>query len=356
MSSHFNKIVPVIGHTNTLKHLAEQIKGGVLPHGLLFVGPKGVGKATVAYQLIYSLFKGGDLKTEGKADDPLFRRLINGSHSDFKHIQLKFSEEGKVQQEIPLDLIRDIVHFLQTTPLEGGWRIVLIEDADCLGRKAANALLKSLEEPPPRTLLILCASQEQQVLPTLRSRCQRIVLKKLTDDEVRQVLVEYHNVTAEELSFLTLFAEGSPGRAIMLLRLGAKQFYQEFLDVLLAAIKGQHTSLVTFIEKYTQVQPDKCFDPYRAVGYFMSWWLGQYLIETVQKEDDRLLMGDKQLKTQIFDRFSFEFWEQHYHKINFFYHHPHAVGLERKYCLAVLMLGFVFGPKAYNEVVANEFR
>lgn len=356
MSSYFNKIVPVVGHTSILKLLVEQIKGGTLPHGLLFVGSKGIGKSTVAYQLIYSLFKGGDLNAGINAEDSLFRRLNNGSHADFKHIKLKFNEEGKVQQEIPLDLIREVVHFLQTTPLEGGWRVVLIEDADCLGRKAANALLKSLEEPPPRTLLILCASQEQQVLPTLRSRCQRIIFKKLTDDEVRQVLVEYHKVTTEELSLLTLFAEGSPGRAIMLLQLGGHQFYQEFLDVLLAAIKGQHALLVTFIEKYTQPQPDKCFDPYRAVGYFMSWWLGQYLIETYQQKDDNLILEDKQRKSQIFERFPFEFWEQHYHKINFFYQHPHAVGLERKYCLAVMMLGFVFGPKAYNEVIVNEFR
>lgn len=354
MSLHFNKVVPVIGHTSILKHLAEQIKGGVFPHGLLFVGPKGVGKSAVAYQLIYSLFKGEDLTSAIKVEDPLFRRLSSGSHADFKHLQLGFNEEGKAQQEIPLNLIREVVQFLQTTPLEGGWRVVLIEEADCLGRKSSNALLKSLEEPPSRTLLILCASQEQQVLPTLRSRCHRIVFKKLTDDEVRQVLRECYTGIDEELDLLTSFAEGSPGRAMMLLQLGGKQFYQEFLNVLQAAIKGQHEGLITFIEKYTQVQLDKCFDPYRAVGYFMSWWIGRYLLETPQGEINSIL-GDQQPKVQILKRFPFEFWEQHYHKINFFYHHPQAVGLERKYCLAVMMLGFVFGPQAYHEGIGNEF-
>ncbi|AIL13045.1 hypothetical protein IM40_05240 [Candidatus Paracaedimonas acanthamoebae] len=356
MLPHVNKIVPIIGHTSILKHFAEQIKGGVLPHGLLFVGPKGVGKSTVAHQLIYSLFNGRDLSSEINIEDPIFRRLINKSHADFKHLQLESNEEGKAQQEIPLDVIRGVVHFLQTTPLEGGWRVVLIEDADCLGRKAANALLKSLEEPPPRTLLILCASQEQQMLLTLRSRCQRIVFKRLTDDEVRQVLGKYHSVADEELGLMTMFAEGSPGRAMMLLQLGGKQFYQEFLDALLAAINGQHALLVTFIEKYTQAQLDKEFDSYRAVGYFISWWLGRYLLETYQEEEESLILGDKQLKFEILKRFPFKFWEQHYHKINFFYHHPHAVGLERKYCLAIMMLGFIFGPKAYNEGIENEFR
>ncbi|MBN9412766.1 MAG: DNA polymerase III subunit [Candidatus Paracaedimonas acanthamoebae] len=356
MSFEVNKIIPVVGHTRILQDLAEQIKNHVLPHGLLLIGPKGVGKSTLAFQLISTLFKGVNLDIEMTSEDPMHRRLIHGSHADFKHIQLKINEEGKAQQEIPLELVREVVQFLQTTPLEGGWRIVLIEDADCLGRKAANALLKSLEEPPPKTLLILCASQEQQVLPTLRSRCHRIVLKRLTDEEVRKVLRKYPNIPADELELLTMFAEGSPGRAMMLWQLGGKQFYQEFLDVLQSSIKGQFTLLVPFIEKYTQTQPDKSFDPYRAIGYFISWWLGRYLLKIGQNEDDIFKLGDTQLKSQIFKRFPFKFWEQHYHKINFFYHHPQIVGLERKYCLAVIMLGFVFGPKAYNEGIENEFR
>jgi DNA polymerase-3 subunit delta' len=356
MSLYLNKGSSVIGHTSILNRFIDQIKNNTFPHGLLLVGPKGVGKSTLAYQLIYSLFNLKNLTSDSQAENPIFRRLLNGSHADFKHIQLGFNEEGKAQQEIPIDLIREVVHFLQATPLEGGWRVVLIEDADFLGRKAANALLKSLEEPPAKTLLILCTSQEQQVLPTLRSRCQRVVLSKLTDEEVRQVLSGYSSFTDEELSLLVPFAEGAPGRAIMLSHLGGRQFYQEFLGALQAAIEGQYVLLATFIEKYTQNQVNKGFDLYRAVGYFMSWWLGSYFLETHQEKVDNLMLGDKQLKAQILKRFPFEFWEQHYHKINYFYHHPHAVGLERKYCLAVMMLGFVFGAKAYNEGVANEFR
>lgn len=356
MGPYFDKIMPVIGHKHILQQLAQQIKSKMLPHGLLVVGPKGVGKSRLAYQLIYSLFKEEELNASIKIEDPIFRRLINGSHADFKHIHLEITEEGKAQQEIPLGLVREVVHFLQATPLEGGWRVVLIEDADCLGRKAANALLKSLEEPPSKTLLILCASQEQQVLPTLRSRCQRMALKKLTDDEVRTVLTDHLSLTDEELRLLILFAEGSPGRAMMLFHLGGKSFYQEFLEVLQAAIKGQYALLVTFIEKYTQVEVEKGFDPYRAVGYFISWWLGMHLLDGHQEKSAFLIGQEKHQQDQIFKRFPVEFWEQHYHKINFFYHHPHTVGLERKYCLAVIILGFVFGPKADNEVIANEFR
>lgn len=350
-----DKIMSVIGHNPVLQYLTQQLKSKKLPHGLFLIGPKGIGKSRLAYQLIYSLFKEGELDAGIKPEDPLFRRLINGSHADFKHVQLGFSPEGKAQQEIPLGLIRDVVQFLQATPLEGGWRIVLIEDADCLGRKASNALLKSLEEPPEKTLLILCASQEQQVLPTLRSRCQRMALKKLRDDEVREVLTNQLNLTDDELRLLILFSEGSPGRAMMLFHLGGKFFYHEFLEVLQTAIKGQYGLFVSFIEKYTQVDIEKGFDPYRAVGYFISWWLGRYLLADYQEKRTFLIHEDKSHQEYIFKRFPVQFWEQHYHKINFFYHHPHAVGLERKYCLAVMMLGIVFGSKAYNEVVENEF-
>ncbi len=352
MSSH--KFIPIVGHKTILENLNERIKNKNIPHGLLFLGPKGIGKSTLAYQLAYSLFRESKLAANIDTEDPLFRRLLQGSHADFKHIRLGFNEEGKPHQEIPLEASRDIVQFLQVTPLEGGWRVVLIEDAEFLSRKAANALLKSLEEPPSKTLLILCASQEQQVLPTLRSRCQRVIFNKLEKEEVKKVLVEYHPFTEEELSVIMRFSEGSPGRAILLSQLGGHEFYQEFFEMLQAAITGKYSFLFSFVENYTQVKSEKGFDLYRAVGYFISWWIGRYLIEIHQENCKNSPFEEKQL--QILKRFPIKFWAQHYHKINFFYHHSHAVGLERKYCLAFILLGIVFGPNAYNEEIANEFR
>ncbi len=348
-----DKFISIVGHKDILKNLNERIKKENLPHGLLFLGPKGIGKSTLAYQLAYALFGKKELVAKIDIEDPLFRRLLQGSHADFKHIRLGFNEEGKAHQEIPLEAIRNIVQFLQVTPLEGGWRVVLIEDAEFLSRKAANALLKSLEEPPTKTLLILCASQEQQVLPTLRSRCQRVVFNKLEKEDVKKVLLEYHSFSEEEITPLMKFSEGSPGRAILLSQLGGHQFYQEFFDMLQEAITGKYSFLFTFVENYTQVKIEKGFDLYRAIGHFISWWLGSYLIEIHQESGEKSIWEEKQL--QILKRFPVKFWVQHYHKINFFYHHPHAVGLERKYCLAFILLGIVFGPNAYNEGITNEF-
>jgi DNA polymerase-3 subunit delta' len=113
--------------------------------------------------------------------------------------------------------VRRITGFMALTPAEGGWRVVVVDGAEDLNQASANALLKILEEPPPRAILLLVCAAPGRLLPTIRSRCRRLRLGPLGDAAMGQLLGQYlPGLDADERGRLVTLAEGSPGRAIML--------------------------------------------------------------------------------------------------------------------------------------------
>ncbi len=104
---------------------------------------------------------------------PVFRRLVELAHSDFRLLRRSLNDKGKLRSEIVIEDVRAAIDFLRLTPAEGAWRVLIVDAADDLNRNAANALLKILEEPRPRTVLILVSHAPGRLLPTIRSRCRR---------------------------------------------------------------------------------------------------------------------------------------------------------------------------------------
>jgi DNA polymerase-3 subunit delta' len=140
-----------------------------------------------------------------------------GSHADLLTIERTLNERGKLRSEIVVDDVRRIADFLRRTPAEGGWRVVVLDGAEDLNRNAANALLKVLEEPPPRAILLLVCSAAGRLMATIRSRCRRLALGPLDEATVRTLLERYAPETpAEDAARLAAMAEGSIGRALTL--------------------------------------------------------------------------------------------------------------------------------------------
>jgi DNA polymerase III subunit delta' len=194
---------------------------GRLPHGWLLTGPRGIGKATLAYRFARALLAGPDASDASLAVDPehpVFRQVARGSHPDLKVIEaLRDPRTGKVKSEITVDLVRAATASLNTTAAQGGHRIVVIDGAESLNRNAANALLKSLEEPPPGAILLLVSHQPGRVAPTLRSRCAKLALARLPDTEVRAALARHAPDLPEgQHDALAQLARGSIGRALEL--------------------------------------------------------------------------------------------------------------------------------------------
>lgn len=248
----------VIGHKAQVEMFRRAIQRGRLAHGFLFIGPKGIGKRQFARTLAQCLFcerhKDEDLDACG--DCPSCRQIQANTHPDLLTIGLP---EGKKILPIGL-LIGDdnnrgkagLCYELAHAPMTAERRIAIIDDADAMNEDAANALLKTLEEPPPGAILILLSPDSEAVLPTIRSRCQPMLFSPLNRDQIIQLLTAEGKPTQEVETVLDM-AEGSLELARRLLEpelmglwKAVDQQMQSVTKDSLSAIKKIQTALEEF--------------------------------------------------------------------------------------------------------------
>jgi DNA polymerase-3 subunit delta' len=206
----------VTGHRRLTTLLSSAIARATLPPTLLFVGASGVGKFVVARAVAATLNCTSPVRDrEGLPVDACGQcrsceRISRGVHVDVLTL------EPDDRASIKIDVVRDVLDRTGYRPFEGRRRVVTIRDADALEDQAQNALLKSLEEPPPSTVFILTTAVPGVLLPTVRSRCMHLRFGRLTTDEVRQVLERDHGLGAEEAQETAALADGSVGHALAL--------------------------------------------------------------------------------------------------------------------------------------------
>ncbi len=188
----------LFGHQEAEQALLESYQSGRIPHAWLIGGAPGIGKATLAYRLARFVLAHPDPKAPAvqKAptlaldpDNPVARRIAAQAQGDLLVLERTINEQtGKLYTVIRVDDVRRTVSFFGSTAGEGGWRIAIVDAVDDLQREGANALLKVLEEPPARTLLLLVSHAPGRELPTIRSRCRRLLLRPLeVADVVRAI-------------------------------------------------------------------------------------------------------------------------------------------------------------------------
>ncbi|MBI0432848.1 DNA polymerase III subunit delta' [Roseomonas sp. KE0001] len=207
------------GHDAAMAALEAAGRGGRLHHAWLISGPQGTGKATLAYRFARWLLAGRPPSSPPlhlPPQDAVFRRVAAGGHADLRVLAPNAGERG-VKLMIRVDEVRQVPRFLGLTAAEGGWRIVVIEQAEAMNPEAQNALLKTLEEPPSRSLLLLTTAAPDRLLPTIRSRCRRIELFPLPPAEMEAVLSAWlPDLPEAELQLLARISGGAPGRALRL--------------------------------------------------------------------------------------------------------------------------------------------
>jgi DNA polymerase-3 subunit delta' len=227
------------GHGKAEAQLLQAASSGRLPHAWLIHGPRGVGKATLAYRFAKFLLAGGaESAAQGggffggpedlgmPADAPTSRRVVAGTHADLLVLESESTERKR--QEISVEEAREVAHFLAHTPSEANWRVVVVDSADALNPAAANALLKLIEEPPPQAMMLLVAHQIGRVLPTIRSRCRQLELLIPEAQECDQILQHIApDMDFAERDNYRLLAGGAPGMAVQLKHLGAERALEE---------------------------------------------------------------------------------------------------------------------------------
>ena len=202
---------PLIGHEVAEASFVSAHRSGRLHHAWLIEGPSGIGKSRLVKRLAgYMLGATGtdERPQDAPTTDPVVQKLEANAHPDLRWLARFPDDKGKLKQDIPVDAIRELNKFFSLKSGLGGWRVGVIDALDELNRSGANAMLKTLEEPPSNTVLFLISHGTRPVLPTIRSRCRRLRLNKLTDDDVSRVL---DLISAENAQAANELAKGRPG-------------------------------------------------------------------------------------------------------------------------------------------------
>lgn len=225
----------LFGHEPVLDQI--NITGEGRSHqSFLFSGPRGIGKASAAWMLAARLMSGqGEAGLFGDPAapviDPAEKALIEaGSHPDVLSIE---ADPERASKTISIDQIRMMIPFLSHHPARGEWRVVIIDALDAVNYNGANAMLKTLEEPPQRALIILINHETRPVLPTIRSRCRVVSFSPLDFETSRQMISRnFPDVSPDWLDIASLLADGAPGRAGLFAESNAVDLYAETCSVL----------------------------------------------------------------------------------------------------------------------------
>jgi len=234
----------LFGHAEAERALLDAYKSGRVPHAWLIGGPPGIGKATLAYRFARFVLAHPDPQAAEvqnatslavDADHPVAHRIAAQAQGDLLTLERVINEQtGKLYTVIRVDDVRRTVSFFGSTAGEGGWRIAIVDAVDDLQREGANALLKVLEEPPARTLLLLVSHAPGRVLATIRSRCRRLLLRPLDEADVIAAASAASGRGADdaELQEAARGAGGSVARALALLDGAALGLRQRVLDLI----------------------------------------------------------------------------------------------------------------------------
>src|SRR6266436_7797585 len=235
----------LFGHDSAEREFLAVYRSGRVPHAWLIGGEPGIGKATLAYRIARFVLAEPDPSRVSTADtlalDPAHRtvrRVAVNAHPDLLALERTPGDSGKMRTVITVEQVRRLTTFFGSTAGEGGWRVCIVDSADELKYpEGSNALLKMLEEPPPRSLFLLVSHAPGRLLPTIRSRCRRLALKPLGQGDVVRAASIALGVDAadSEIKVAAAASDGSVARALGLLA-GTALAVRERVDAMLSAL------------------------------------------------------------------------------------------------------------------------
>lgn len=347
----------LVGHAEAEEEVLTAWTSGRMHHAWLITGPRGIGKATLAYRIARFVLAQGAVDAGGAdagpglfgdalppahpttlsvaEDHPVSRRIAAGGHGDLRIIERQMvvdpkTKRTRMQGIINVESVRGIGHFLSMTSAEGGWRVVLIDGAEEMNTAAANAVLKVLEEPPKRALLLLVSHNPARLLPTIRSRCRRLPLRPLTPEQVTMLIGRARpELSDADRAALAAMGEGSVGRALDLDEQGGLTLYRDMLGLL----SGLPRLNVAALHKLAETLA-KGDDGFRIAADLYMWWLGRVIRAKGRGvPDPEVVAGEADLTQRLAAAGGLEQWVQVWEKVSHLFDRTTAVNLDKKQAL-----------------------
>jgi len=232
----------IIGQDRPVGILQRALANDALAHAYLFSGEPGIGKRTTALVLAAALNCDASGPDGGCGVCPSCRKVASGSHPDV-HVLMPESEDQrfleaasaaearKASDEIKIDQVREAQDRIALRPFEGRKKVLIVDGAEAMNEASSNAFLKTLEEPPGETLIVLVTSLPRDLLPTIRSRCQELQFQPLPRRALADLLRERRGLTEEDAWFLAALSRGSIGRALAMEAQEEREARERFLSL-----------------------------------------------------------------------------------------------------------------------------
>ena len=332
----------LLGHETAEQTMLAAHQSGRLHHAWLMAGPRGIGKATLAWRFARfllcgqqqgGLFGGGAPDSLDVAADAPGRSLVDArSHPDLFHLRRTLNPDtGRMRAEIAVDDVRDLGAFMHMTPAMGKWRVAIVDAADEMNRNSANAVLNILEEPPPNAVLLIVAHAPGRLLPTIRSRCRRLALQPLSDDIVMRLLGDLAPDMKEgERLVLARLAEGSIGRALELAGAGSVELYSEMVGVLATLPDLDIPRLHGFAERFAR-RGEEANAAWRSLNYLFDGWMkGLARQWAVGEAASPVVPAERGLQSRLLAAASLERWNDAWDKAAELLSGADRVNLDRK--------------------------
>lgn len=241
---HPRETLRLFGHETAEKAFLDAFSSGRLHHGWLITGPRGTGKATLAWQIARFLLATPDQEDglfgapprpdslQIDPEHPVSHRIQALAEPGLAAVTRSYNDKGKLRSDIVVDDIRKLNGFFGLSSADGGRRVVIVDSADEMNVNAANALLKMLEEPPARTTLLLISHQPSRLLPTIKSRCRTLRLGPLGPEDMQVALAQAGTTLPDMAEHLSALAAGSVGDALRLVNLQGLTLYEELVALI----------------------------------------------------------------------------------------------------------------------------
>jgi DNA polymerase III subunit delta' len=242
---HPRETTALFGHREAETALLNAYRSGRIPHAWLIGGAAGVGKATLAYRMARFVLahrnpESADVQRAETLrvdpSEPVARQVAAGAHGGLLTLERTLNDKGVLRSVITVDETRQTISFFGSTAAAEGWRVCIVDTVDELNPNGANALLKVLEEPPQQSLFLLVSHAPARVLPTILSRCRKLLLRPLAAENVIRAAAEVGNIAANDPLLVEAAgaAEGSVARALTLLGGDALKLQQRTTALLVA--------------------------------------------------------------------------------------------------------------------------